>query len=319
MSTRARHGQAAARRLVVWLLFTTVVPASALAGLGWALVREDRARETERRRDAREHAATLAATALQRTLAELEDQLSSLSVGQPSPPGAPRAGVAIITFDRTGTSRRAGLPLPFYPATRSREVPRLAALDRADALEFRQRDQAGAIAVLGTVATSADPATRAAALVRLGRLESKQGHLTAALEAFDRLAGLDPAIVDGEPAGLLGTQARALALAAAGRDEEVRRIGSTLIADLDRGRWVLSQAQYTFAREQAVRWLDPRTTATSTTPDPESIALATAAEMLWAARQRGEAGVMSTRGRSTIWAHDLSVLALTRGLVNSLR
>ncbi len=69
--------------LASWLMLTSAVPATALAGLGWALVREDRAREAERGRNTREQVATLAATALQRTLAELEDQLSSLSVGQP--------------------------------------------------------------------------------------------------------------------------------------------------------------------------------------------------------------------------------------------
>ncbi len=313
MPPLARHGQPNARRLAVWLLLTTVVPATALAGLGWALVREDRAREAERRRDAREHAATLAATALQRTLAELEDQLSSLSVGQSSPPGAEHDDVAIVTFDRVGTSVRAGLPLPFYPEPPASLAPRVAALDRADALEFRQRDQVGAIAVLRPLATAADASTRGEALLRLGRLERKQGRLTAALDAFEQLAALDQVVVNGEPAGLLGAQARALALEGIGRRDEVRRIAASLVDDLDRGRWLLSRTQYAFASEQAGRWLGPRTVAATTTgPDHEPVTLASAAEMIWTAWQRRDDNVTSTRSRSTLWTDDRSVLAMTR-------
>jgi signal transduction histidine kinase len=308
----ARHGRPNARRLAVWLLLTTVVPATALAGLGWALVREDRARETERRRDAREHAATLAATALQRTLAELEDQLSSISVGQPSAPGTPRDDLAIVTFEPDGTSARAGLPLPFYPEPHVGLASRVAALDRADLLEFRQQDRAGAIAALRPLTASADPSTRGEALLRLGRLERKQGHFTAALDAFERLTALDQAIVNGEPAGLLGAQARALALEEIGRHEEVKRVAATLVDDLDRGRWLLSRTQYAFAREQAGRWLGPRTVAATTSPDHDPATLATAAEMLWTAWRRGDDSVTSTRSRSTLWTNERSVLAITR-------
>jgi len=205
----------------VWPLLTTVVPAAALGGLGWALAREDRARETGRRRDAREQAATLAATALQRTLAELEDQLSSFSGAQSFPSGSRRDDLAIVAYHRDGTSARAGLALPFYPQPRHGIDPRARALDRADALEFRQQDQA--VAVLAVVAHSVDPATRGAALLRIGRIERRRGHLAAALGAFEQLAALDNTVIEGLPAGLLGIQARALALEGAGRRDEVRR------------------------------------------------------------------------------------------------
>ena len=194
MPTRARHGQATARRLVVWLLFTTVVPASALAGLGWALVREDRARETERRRDAREHAATLAATALQRTLAELEDQLSSLSVGQPSPPGAPRADVAIITFDRVGTSSARWIAAavlsrdalqrgPAFGRTGSRRCPRVSSTGpgRRDrrawnrCLVNRSRDASRRPASSGSPRTQAGAPHRRARSLRPAR-RARPGH-----------------------------------------------------------------------------------------------------------------------------------------------
>ena len=39
-----------------------------------------------------------------------------------------------------------------------------------------------------------------------------------------------------------------------------------------------------------------------------ALALASAAEMLWAAWQRGDDGVTSTRSRSTLWTSDRSVL-----------
>ena len=129
--------------------------------------------------------------------------------------------------------------------------------------------QAGAIAVLGTVAIGRPIPRREAqpSFAWVGSNASRGTSPPRSKPSTGSRRSTRPSSM-GQPAGLLGTQARALALEAAGRHDDVRRIGATLIADLDRGRWLLSQAQYTFAREQAVRWLDARTTAAATTPRP---------------------------------------------------
>lgn len=49
------------RRLFVWFLLTTIVPAAALAWLGWMLVEQDRRTQREARTTARDQAVELAA------------------------------------------------------------------------------------------------------------------------------------------------------------------------------------------------------------------------------------------------------------------
>ena len=75
-----RHGTPASRRLFVWFIATTIVPALGLGWLGWQLVEQDRRLDGQRLQEGRDQAAELAATALQRTLAELEERLATISV-----------------------------------------------------------------------------------------------------------------------------------------------------------------------------------------------------------------------------------------------
>lgn len=313
------HDRAPTRRLAAWMLLTTLVPATALAGLGWALVRADRAREAESRRAIREHAATVGATALQRTVAELEEQLSSLSLGHTTSPGSQHDGVAVVSFNRSGAGARTGWQLPFYPVRHTGSSAAAAVLERADMLEFRARDEAAAIALLQPLATTSDAGMRGEALLRLGRLQRKRGQVAAALDAFERLSALDDVLVQGEPAGLVAAQGRALALAAAGRRDEVTRVAAGLLRDLDQGRWWLGRAEYLFAREQASGWLGASATSADAASLPgESIAVATALEAVWTAWRQGDASVESARGRFTRWAKDRSVLAITRNTNDQL-
>ena len=65
------RGTHSTRRLVAWFTITTILPAVALGWAGWRMAIEDRTLQHERAREARDQAAELAATALQRTVAEL--------------------------------------------------------------------------------------------------------------------------------------------------------------------------------------------------------------------------------------------------------
>ncbi len=195
---------------------TTVVPGAALAGLGWALVRQDRSHQAEARR---EQAAELGAAALTRTLTQLEDQLTTFAAGG-AVARSTTDGLSLASFTQTDLIGRAGVSLPFYPgAPPVSDLPDTVA--HADALELRDRNPSAALRVLEPLTSAENVSVRGEAWLRVGRLEKKAGRVAASLEAFDQLAALDQAIVDGQPAGLLGLQGRAFVLSAEGRRDDL--------------------------------------------------------------------------------------------------
>jgi tetratricopeptide (TPR) repeat protein len=305
--------QQSTRRLFVWFLLTTIVPAVALAWLGWMLVEQDRRSQREARRTARDQAVELAAAALQRRLAELEEQLSTFGLGENAAPDNMGADVAAVTFTRDALVARAGLSLPFHSVETRGVAPKIDALDEADTLEFAAEDHVGALRLVEPVVRWNDPRARGEALLRLARLSRKLGRVDDALAAYRRLGALGQTIVAGQPAGLAAAQGQALLLEVAGRRAELAEVATTLLRALDDGRWPLERRRYTFAREQAARWLKTAASAEARRPvagpDADRVALSVAADHVWNEWQRGGA-TTAARGRATSWADDRSVLVL---------
>ena len=71
------------RYLLALFLAVTVVPATALAWLSWRILEQDRALESQRVQERLDHAVDLIAAALERRLAEVEEQLSALAASDP--------------------------------------------------------------------------------------------------------------------------------------------------------------------------------------------------------------------------------------------
>jgi signal transduction histidine kinase len=304
-----RHGAPAPRRLLVWFTATTIIPAVALGWLGWRMADRDRSLQGQRRQEAREQAVELAATVLQRTVAELEERLATASAGSRVQSNALQDGAALVVFGPDGVIDWGGTLLPYYPALPPMPDANLDLFARADALEFQQRDSAAAIRVLAGLASTKDATVRAEALVRLARNARKLGSTAQALAAFDALIALDTVRVGGWPAGLGGQQGRALLFAAAGRRDDLRRDAELLNRDLQNGRWLLTRAQYEFGTAQVREWLGQPTAGA---PDPDLAALASAAEAIWSEWQARGRLSNPVRLRQTLWAADRSVLVLTR-------
>ncbi|MDA2930871.1 hypothetical protein MYX84_13155 [Acidobacteria bacterium AH-259-O06] len=72
------------RHLLVLFLAITFVPATALLWLSWRILEQDRALETQRIQERLEHAADLIAAALERRLAEIEQQLPAWAASPPA-------------------------------------------------------------------------------------------------------------------------------------------------------------------------------------------------------------------------------------------
>jgi signal transduction histidine kinase len=311
-------------RLSVWFLLTTIVPAVALVWFGWTLIQQDRSQQAAVRAAARDHTAALAATSLQRTLAELDEQVSSFG-SQPTRAAAISEGAAVATFGRDGLIARAGLPLPFYPVPSRAPSTGLPVFDEADLLEAARRE-AEARLLVEPLTHAASPDVRAGAWLRLARLSRKLGRHEQALDAFGQLAMLDDAPVFNQaavldegpafsvPAGLIGLQGRALALVVAGDTESLGELADRLLRALEEGRWVLDRSQYEFARSQALAWRG-ETAASATIGNPlrdDRLALAEAAEALWHDWQRSDTSAAPARARTTRWMAGRSVLVMTR-------
>lgn len=310
-----RHGVPAPRRLLVWFTATTLIPAVTLGWLGWRMADEDRALQRQRRQETRDQAVELAVSALQRSVAELEERLATESAGASVRSSAFPDGAALVVFGPGGLLDRAGTLLPYYPVPPPAPDTSGDRFARADALEFQRGDSTAAIRVLSGIAGDKDPAVRAQALVRLARNARKLGRISEALAAFDALVALQTTRVDGWPVGLSGRQGRALLFEATGRREDLRRDAELLNRDLQKGRWPLTRAQYEFSTAQARQWLaEPASPA----PDPDLTALASAAEAIWNDWQAPGRSPGSIRPRQTVWTADRSVLVLMRASTDRL-
>jgi hypothetical protein len=114
------HGGTSPRTLLSWFLIVTAAPMLALGWLGWQLIRQDHALERQRSVEQRERAADLAAASLQRTVAEREEQLSTVAALDTRAADWGRlrlpSGATVVRFEPAGLVDHAGGPLLFSPA-----------------------------------------------------------------------------------------------------------------------------------------------------------------------------------------------------------
>src|SRR6187399_2648640 len=146
------------RRLLILFLATTVVPTVSLVWVGWRQLeldrREEASRISTRLLDARDHAADLAASTLQRLLAEAEERLTAFSAA-PDVPVSLGDGATLLLLGTAGVEVRAGTPLPWYPAVPTPSLATPASFPGGD-LEHRAGDLNAAFRALAAPAFSPD-------------------------------------------------------------------------------------------------------------------------------------------------------------------
>ena len=221
-----------ARRLVALIVGVTVVPLATLVWLGWRLLEQDRVLEQQQVRQRVERAADLIVAALQRAVGTLEQRLGDGNANWPQ-------GAVAVVF----RSPAASLP----------EAP-TAVFGQGEALEFRARDLPAAAAVFRTLSTSADPAVRAGALARLGRVLRTAGGYQEARLVYSRLARMDAVSVQGVPASLVAAYGQGSVLQQLHDEPALRRVAAELDADLRSGRWPITAALYQLYSRDAARW-----------------------------------------------------------------
>ena len=259
-----------------------LVSAGALGWLGWLLLRQDAALETQRRRDMLEQAADRAFATMQLAVAELQ------TIGAPGggngslPPGVSRVSIGqdAITVVPDGS-------LPYDPIVRAhREMPPV--FDEGERAEFARNDLMEAARAYQRLAAATDPDVRGGALARLARVQRKLHDVDGALRTYQQLAALEQADVDGLPAALVARSGRASLFEERGNAAALREEAAALQRDLGRGRWRLVKPQYEFYSSQASAWLGaPRA------DDRDALTRAEAAEWLW--QNRASAGAIMRR------------------------
>jgi His Kinase A (phospho-acceptor) domain len=239
--------------LFFWFLSLTLVPAAALGWLGWRLAEQDRTLEQRRVQEHRERATDLIVTALQQALAADEQRLADDSVWRSLPSDDAR----IVVFTPDAIELVPTTSLVYNPLPRSLPEAPADAFQPGEDDEFRLQNYEAATRKFAEMARSSDASLRAGARLRLARNLRKAGQKAPALEVYGELARQDDVALSGVPAGLVAARTRCALLAEMNRSEDLKREAAALRADLVRGRWQLSRAQYLLYAGEVIQWLDP--------------------------------------------------------------
>ncbi|MGH9669567.1 MAG: tetratricopeptide repeat protein, partial [Terriglobales bacterium] len=295
-----------------------LVLAATLGWLGWRLLEQDRALESQRTQERLENAADLIGASLLRKFSESEDQLTGLSALSDPELGARVSGLTgqtagtalIILFRPQAVDAYPRTSLLYYPFLPSEKEPPASVFEAGEALEFQQKDPAKAIAAFRDLSRSNDPAIRAGALLRVGRNLRKAQQPRAALDTYDELKQMGVTPIGGLPAELLARHARCVLLDELKRTTEVKREAGALYADLHNGRWQLARGAHRFYAQEAHRWYTPDAELQARGQD--ALARAAAVELLWEEWQRIRRGEGLSGGRRSLWIFDRPVLLVWR-------
>src|SRR5215471_661409 len=163
------------RYLLTLFLAIMLALAASLSWLGWRLLKQDRALESQRIQERLDNSADLIAASLQRKLSGSKNQLSSFL-------SLPDADLAARALEIAGQTAGTGLIIVFrpqvvdaYPGTAllyypfqpaARDAP-TSIFEAGEVAEFQQKDFAKAVAIFRELSQSKDPMIRAGALLRL--------------------------------------------------------------------------------------------------------------------------------------------------------
>ena len=213
----------------------------------------------------------------------------------PPPPCPPPLSKPSILSER----RSSPCSLPFSARTDFRLILGLenavpaALFQEAEAAEFQRRDFFGAARRYRRVAESPNPAIRAEALVRLGRILRRQNNRAGALRVYAELQQLGSVSVGGQPVGMIARQVRYRLSEMPGERDAFRQA-------LYSGATKMDRATFEFYRDMLREWGGPA-------PPPSEVARTEAAIALW---KRWKLGDIPARGREVTDHAGLRTLAV---------
>ena len=183
------------RYLLTLFLAIMLVLAASLSWLGWRLLKQDRALESQRIQERLDNAADLIAASLLHKFSESRVQFTSFLTlsdsdlaARASELSSQGAGTAlIVVFRPQAVDAYPRAALLYYPFLPTAKEPPASIFEAGEVAEFQQKDFAKAIAVFRELSQSKDPAIRAGALLRLARNVRKAQQSKAALDIYGEL------------------------------------------------------------------------------------------------------------------------------------
>lgn len=321
------HGSRSPLNLLVLFLGTTIVLLTSLGWLGWQSFQQDRAVEVQRVRERLESATDLIAAQIRQNLTDVEEQLTRLSVLPAE--GVDTAASAyskqlgedalVVVFDAQRVRAYPRERLVYYPTLPDPAEPPANRFAPGDALEFKDRDFAGAIAYFRELARSSEPGVRAGALLRLARNQRKAGDATAALATYERLGTLRDVSVGGWPADLQARKARCDLLEQTGQHAALTVEARKLDYDLHHGRWPLTRSTFQYLTGELRRWLAADGASNETTASyAVALSLAASVDSLWERWQRDPSALNMLMNQGSLVSRERSAFLLWRGTTNRL-
>lgn len=233
----------------------------ALGWLGWLLLDQDHLLKEQRIREIVDSAAAELEGAVANEISTKRENLNEIVAILSNTPGRDLKKVGDVLRARTTYVHFSMIGITVIPDTDLRYLPmsRISAslppkFEHADRLEFQQHDYAAAKNLLKPLAESTDANIQAAALMRLGRIEKRNGHTSEALNSYRVLSGLSGQKIGSVPADWLGFYASCVIYEA---DNKILELGvelSRLVHALTAGGYEVSTATYGFYVDAAVRW-----------------------------------------------------------------
>ncbi len=287
------------RSLLIILFLVTLVSVSALAWFGWRLLDQERVVEAQRAQDRLEQAAGRIAAIARGSLAETGERVGSWLIAPPSD-GKPEEGVLIIVSSESESF--SALPahrLLYRPDDSSQIGDSADTFAEGEALEFQQAQPSAALDRYRRLVDSANPATRAGALMRIARVLRKTGQAKQALDVYGQLAAV------GLGSSIAGVPAELIARHAICELSGNKTNALSLQQDLLQARWQLTKGQFDYYWSEASR-LSGRTASV-----PEDLASLSDAVAQWWRDSRGD---QNPRGQTTIWVDEHPWFAIWRGI-----
>jgi hypothetical protein len=254
--------------------------ALALGWLGWKVASQERALERQRQRERLDQAADSIAASTLRKLAEIEAGVAQAD---------DRAAAALvdttgarpvrIRFDSAAVHIDPPHVLLYLPFIPSRQLDDGEFRD-ADRLEFLERDDVALTRVLRRLADSGTVEVRAEALIRLARMQSRQGRISDALDTYARVR--EPPAISPQlevPYALVAGFARCQLLLRV--PEQGAALNSELIETRRRlrsGVWPIRKASFVYYDSMLRQMAN---SDGSDDPTPAQFALADAVSRLW--------------------------------------
>jgi signal transduction histidine kinase len=265
------------RKIPLLLAAATLIPVATLSWLALHIFQQDRDLERQRRREGLEVSAGRLAIEIERRLRDIEERL------------AQGDGIRLESLKS--------------------EEAQSSVFSEAEAAEFQRQDLSeSAVAYRRFAQSTNNPQIRAAALVRLARVERKAGEHHDALRAYSDLEKLGATPVGGQPAALLAKQGRCRILENTGESGQLHKEAVELAHALDSAQWPIDRITFDVYREMTQRWGVPPAV-------PDALArVESATELRGAWRSNG----LPPRGRRILYTGAGPVLAMWNGATFSL-